>query len=174
MKKIILGFIVLFIVAIVAFIVLKGKDTYDPSKFYVEVEGKMEPGAKIDLKLPDQFDKTHTLDDDTKVIIAVFTKDAAHKVIDFLKKEPKGYLESKNAQFIADISKMPVIIRNTFALPDLQKSDYTILLIYDENLSKKFHNNKNTDKIFVIFLDNKKIKDIKYAADEKELKEILK
>lgn len=57
MKKIILGFIVLFIVAIVAFIVLKGKDTYDPSKFYVEVEGKMEPGAKIDLKLPDQFDK---------------------------------------------------------------------------------------------------------------------
>lgn len=69
---------------------------------------------------------------------------------------------------------MPVIIRNTFALPDLQKSDYTILLIYDENLSKKFHNNKNTDKIFVIFLDNKKIKDIKYAADEKELKEILK
>jgi len=131
MKKVILG-TVLVLVAIGTFVMIKGKDSYNPSKYFVEVNDGVKIGSKIDFKLPDQFDKPHTLNEDTKVLIMVFAKDTAHVVKEFLKKQPKGFLESKNTSFVADISPMSVIIRNTFAMPDLQKSDYTILLIYDK------------------------------------------
>jgi len=38
--------------------------------------------------------------------------------------------------FIADISPMPVGIRNTLALPDLKKSPFSGLLIYDKGVGK--------------------------------------
>ncbi len=174
MKKIILGIAVLAIIAIGAFIVIKGKDTYDPSKYYIKIDNGLKVGSHIDFKLPDQFDKSHQLKDDTKLLIMVFSKATGHTVKEYLKKQPKGFLENRSAMFIADISPMPVVIRNTFALPDFKKSSYSVLLIYDKNLSAKLKDEKNADKIVIVYLENREIKDIKYITSEEELKEVLK
>jgi len=174
MKKIVLSVAILAIIIAGVFIAIKSKDSYDPTKYYINAQNGINIGSAIDFKLPDQFNKSHSLNEDTKILILVFAKDTAHTVKEFLKKQPKGFLESKKAIFIADISPMPVIIRNTFAMPDLQKSNYSILLIYDKNLASKLKNEKNADKITIVYLNNKKIEDIKYITTEKELEDILK
>ena len=174
MKKIVLAIIGVLVVGVGIFVMIKGKDSYDPSKYFFEVSNGINIGSKIDFKLPDQFDKPHTLNEDTKILIITFAKNTGHIIREFLKNKPKGYLEEKKALFVADISPMPVIIRNTFAMPDLKKSDYTILLIYDKNIASKIKDEKNKDKINIVYLENKKIKDIKYITNEKELEDILK
>ena len=173
MKKIVLGLVALLILAVGVFVFVNAKDSYDPSKYFVDAKNGLAVGSTIDFKLPDQFDKPHSLDEDTKLLIVVFAKDTAHVVKEYLKDKPKGFLEEKNALFIADISPMPVIIRNAFAMPDLKKSSYTILLIYDKNIASKLKNDKNQDKINIVYLQNKKIKDIKYISTQKELDDIL-
>lgn len=174
MKKIFLVVALLAAVAIGAFIIIQGKDNYDPSKYYVKLSDGLKVGSEIDFKLPDQFDKPHELTENTKMVIMVFSKPTGHTVKGFLKKQPKGFLESKRTLFVADISPMPVVIRNTFALPDFKKSDYSVLLIYDKKLAAKLKDEKHIDKIAVVYLENKKIKEIKYISKEEELKEILK
>jgi hypothetical protein len=82
-------------------------------------------------------------------------------------------LPSKNALFIADISGMPAVIRNTFALPDFKKSPYSVMLIYDKNIAKTLKDDKNGDKITIAKLKNKEIVSIKYISTEDELKKEL-
>ena len=174
MKKIVIGVVVLVAIALGTFVIVKGKDTYDPSKYYIKAENGLKKGSVIDFKLPDQFDKAYKLKNDTRLLIVVFAKSTGHTVKAFLKDKPKGFLESKSALFIADISPMPVVIRNAFALPDLRKSDYSVLLIYDKKLAAKLKNRENADKITLVYLENKKIKDVKYITSQKELEEALK
>ena len=176
MKKIILAVLVILIVAVGALFVINGKSNYDPTKYYLKITPPNKPfdiGSKIDFKLPDQFNKPHTLSSDTKKIIFVFTKKTGHTFKSFMSNKEKGFLESKKAVAIADVSKMPTVILNTFALPDFKKSNYPILLIYDKNMAKKLKENKDINKIVVISLDNKEVKKIEYAKDEKELKKLL-
>jgi hypothetical protein len=65
---------------------------------------------------------------------------------------------------------MPVVIRNSLALPDLRKSPYHVLLIYDKKLAQKLKNKKNYKKITILFLEDKTIKNIRYIEKEEELK----
>jgi hypothetical protein len=68
---------------------------------------------------------------------------------------------------------MPTVIRNTFALPDLRKSPYSVILIYDENISKSLKNKEAEDKIAIVKLKDKKVIDVKYITTTNELKNQL-
>ncbi len=169
MKKIILTIVALVIIAVGVLFVVNGKDNYDASKYSVTATNGINVGSKLSLTLPDQFDKAHTLSSDTKKIIFVFAKATGHTVKAFLKKQSKDYLESRKALFVADISPMPTVIRNTFALPDLKKSDYAVLLIYDKEIATTLKNEAKADMIAVADLEDKTIKNIQYFTTEEEL-----
>ncbi len=173
-KKIILGLLALIVIAMASIFAINGKDNYDPSKYFAKASKGIEVGSKLDFTLPDQFDKSHSLSDNTKKLILVFAKSTGHDVKAFLNGEDKDFLKKKDALFIADISPMPTVIRNTFALPDLRKSKYSVLLIYDENIAKKLKNEKEADKIAIISLKDKVITGVKYISTTKELKDNLK
>ena len=114
MKKIFSLILILLVVGgIVVF--LNSKDNYDSSKYYL-----FKDNQTIDFKLPDQFDKAHSLSSDTKTIIVAFEKKDGHTVREYLKKHDSSLLEKNHAFFIADISKVPVVIRNMFILKDLK------------------------------------------------------
>ncbi|NPA82190.1 MAG: hypothetical protein GXO31_06230 [Epsilonproteobacteria bacterium] len=176
MKKAILAILALILIAGGTFFYINSEDNYDKSKYFAKVTPPNKPlsvDSQIDFTLPDQFSKPHSLKEDTKILIMTFSKEAAHTVKNFLKQQPKGYLEEKKAMFIADISPMPTVIRNAFALPDLKKSSYTILLIYDKEIAKKLKNEDKKNLIEIVRLNNKKAEDIKYVKTAKELQEIL-
>ena len=167
MKKVIL--VVLFaIVVVIGGVVFKNsKDSYDSSKYYFSKDA-----STIDFKLPDQFDKAHSLSSDTKTIIVAFEKKDGHTVREYLKKHDPKLLEKNSAFFIADISKVPVVIRNMFILKDLKKSKFPVLLIYDKKISTALSENK--EGIMILHLENKEIKSTKYFHNEKELDKLFK
>jgi len=173
LKKIVLAVVVLLVIAGGVLFTLNGKDNYDATKYSANVSNGLNIGSKVSFVLPDQFDKTHKVDSNAKTIIFSFAKSTGHTIKAFLSKEPKEYLPSRGAFFIADISPMPVVIRNTFALPDLKKSPFSVLLIYDKNIAKQIKNDKNADKITIVRLNDGEITDIKYITTQEELKKAL-
>ena len=173
-KKILFGLLGLIIIGGGVLFFLNGKDNYDATKFSANVSNGLNSGSTISFTLPDQFDKAHTLKADTKTLILVFAKATGHTVKEFLKKQDSDYLAKRATLFVADISPMPTVIRNTFALPDLKKSAYSVLLIYDKNIAKQLKNEKEADKIAVVTLENSVVNAVKYITTEEELKTILK
>ena len=156
-----------------ALFAINGKNNYDPSKYSATATNGLEVGSTLSFMLPDQFDKAVGLTDSTKKIIFVFAKATGHTVREFLKKQDKSYLPSRHVLFVADVSGMPTVIRNTFALPDFRKSPYSVLLIYDKAIAKNYKNVKDADKITIVTLKNKTITKIETVTSEEELKKAL-
>jgi hypothetical protein len=173
-KKILFGVLALMFVGVGVLFLLNGKDTYDASKFSADATDGLKSGSVISFTLPDQFDKSHSLTAKTKKVIFVFAKATGHTVKAFLKKKNKDFLPNQNALFVADISPMPTVIRNTFALPDFKKSSYSVLLIYDKAIAKKLKDAKNADKITVTEVENGVVGLVKHIETEEELAALLK
>lgn len=172
-KKVLLILVALIVVGGGAFYMIKGQDTYEAQKYSASVSNGLNVGSEISLTIPDQFNTSHSVNRDTKTLILTFAKDTGHTVKAFLTRKDRDYLSNKNALFVADISPMPVVIRNTFALPDLQKSPFSVLLIYDEKISEKFKDPKHKDEIGIVTLDNGVVKSVEYITTEDELTEAL-
>ncbi len=173
-KKIIILLIIALLLAGGTFYVLNSKDHYDGSQYSAKVPAVFTVGSTLDFTLPDQHGKTHVLGNDTRKLILTFAKDASHIMKDFLKQEKKGYLNNQSALYIADISTAPVFIRNAFILPDLQKSSYPVLLIYEEETAKRFRYDSKKEAIKIVTLDHKKVTNIKFVSTLKEFEDALK
>jgi hypothetical protein len=172
-KKILALIVLLIIVAGGVFYITNFKDNYDASKYSASSSSKG-IGSHIDFVLPDQFDKTHRLSDSTKTLIFTFAKATSHVVRDYLRGQSDDYLSLRDAFYVADISPMPIVIRNAFAMPDLKESAYPVLLIYDPAISAKFRDDAHKDEIMIMTLEDKTIKDIKFIKTADKLKEALK
>jgi len=172
-KKVIFIVLGLLIVGGGVLFAINGKDTYEADKYSANLSDSLQIGSIVSFTLPDQFNKSHTSNKELKTIILSFTKATGHLVKKYLTEQDVDYLPKRNAFFVADISPMPVVIRNTFALPDLKKSSFSVLLIYDKKIATKFKNEEKIDKIAVISLENGVIKEIKYISTKEELKVVL-
>ncbi|MCC6075974.1 FAD/FMN-containing dehydrogenase [Pseudomonas sp. GCM10022188] len=78
--------------------------------------------------LNDQFDRSYTLDDQLHILLVARSMDGAKLVKAALEGRPKGYLEARRAQFVADISRMPGLIGKLFAIPAMRDYRYRVLL----------------------------------------------
>jgi hypothetical protein len=164
-KKLILGIFALLIIGVGTLFIINGEDKYEADKYNLTATNGLEKGSKIDFTLPDQFDRPHSLTKDITKLIFVFSKKSGHTLKEFLKTKPKDFLTQHKTLFIADISPMPVVIRNTFALPDFKKSPFSVLLIYDKELAKKVKPKENSDKIVVVSLKDKTITNVEFFSN---------
>jgi len=173
MKKILLGLLIVFIVLVGVFFFLKGKDTYTKEQSSVSVSDGLNIGSTIVYTLPDQFGTTHTLDDSIHTLIVVFAKDTGHTVKTYFGTQSADYLAMHHVSFVADISPMPVVIRNTFALPDLKTQPYSVNLILDGAIADSFKKGAKVDKINIVTLNNKHVQKIEYVETAQQLKTII-
>ncbi len=176
MKKAVLIVVALIVLAAGALFVINGKSSYDPAKYHLRISpenSKFGKGSTIELTLPDQFGETQTLGEDIKTLIFVFTKATGHTIKAYLSDKKEDYLPKYKAAVVADISGMPVVIQNTFALPDFRKNKHIMMLIFDKEMAKKLKEGQKTDKVIVMKLDKRKVTDIKYISDKSELKNII-
>ena len=146
---------------------------YDFFKYFAALSDGLKKGSTVSYTLPDQFDKTQTLDDSIQKLILVFAKDTGHTVKEYLKAQPADYLTKHHTAFVADVSPMPVVIRNTFALPDLKKQHYSVILILDKKISDDFKKDAKTDEIAVATVKSGKIEKVQYLKSAEELKAAL-
>ncbi len=170
MKKILLALLALIVVGGGIFFFINAKENYDPTKYSTTVEpAPLTKGSKVDFTLPDQFDKPHSLEAGTKTLIMTFAKESSHVVRNFLKTKPDDYLLMHEAKYVADIHPMPTVIRNAFAMPDLRKSNYPVLLIYEEKMSALFKDPAYADDIMIVTLNNKVVESVDFVKDAKAL-----
>jgi hypothetical protein len=130
-------------------------------------------GEKIkQFKINDQFDTPQMIQESTEKIIFVFSKDKGHEVRNFLDKQSDAYLKSKNILFVADVSKMPAIIR-WFVLDSLDKYQFSIALIEDDEIAKNYRDEKRIDQIMVVNINNFIVTGIDYFDETEELKTLI-
>lgn len=95
----------------------------------------LEMGDSIEpFSLKDQFDKTVEVNsNDYETIIFSAEKDPASWVTEYLKDKSNTYLQDNKTVFISDISGMPSLITQWFALPKMKKYNYSLALITQES-----------------------------------------
>ncbi len=123
------------------------------------------------FKIKDQFEKDNVIKSDAELVLFAGDKGMSEVLRDYLKPKGKGFLESKKAYYMADISGMPSLIAKFFALPKMKKYPFSILLVNEEQ-AKSF--DKKEDNITVYTINNGKVSDIKYIKTSKELDEVFK
>ncbi len=173
MKKTLLGLLIFLVVAAGALFFLNGKDTYANNTSSATLSDGVNIDSKIDYTLFDQFGKPHTLDDSTKTLILVFAKGTGHTVKEYLGSQSADYLALHKAAFVADISPMPVVIRNTFALPDLKTQPYSVNLILEQTIADAFKKGAKVDGITIVTLNNKRVEKVEFVEDANALKTII-
>lgn len=126
-------------------------------------------GAKVELTLPDQFDTAHSIGADAKTLILAFSKQNGETVQNYLNALAKGFLSLHKAVFIMDISSIPVFVRNRFVLPELRKSAFPILLVYEKKMAKALKNKKQSKQIAFVSVEKNVVPDVKYLASQAAL-----
>ncbi|MFN9528153.1 MAG: FAD/FMN-containing dehydrogenase [Pseudomonadaceae bacterium] len=99
----------------------------------------LEPGERLaPWTLLDQHDVPYTLNDETRILLVARDMDGAKLVNAALEGKPKGYLDERQAVFLADISRMPSVIASLFALPKMRDYNYRILLDHDARIAPRY------------------------------------
>jgi hypothetical protein len=124
------------------------------------------------FNLPDQFEIKQSIKKETKKIVFVFSKEKAHIVRNFLDTKNDDYLSSKDVLFVADVSKMPAIIR-WFVLDKLDKHKYNILLIEDEKVAQNYLDETRRDKIMLVNINNFRVTGVDYFEQIYELENLI-
>ncbi len=173
-KKIAVGVLVVLLASGGALFYFKGKDNYDPSKYEAKIVGGLEeggiaPGTKIDLTLPDQFDVAQTIGPEVRTLILAFTKTTGGIVRGYLDAQPEDLLTTHKTVFIANISPLPVVLRNTIILPKLRESPYSVLLLYEAQMADALGNRAHADEITIVTLAAGEVEAVRYISSEEEL-----
>lgn len=116
----------------------------------VEVGERVAPWTLLD-----QFDHAYTLNDQARVLLVARSMDAAKLVDAALQGQPKGYLEARQAVFVADIQRMPRLIAKLFAVPAMQAYSYRVMLDRDARIAPRYPG--AVDKVLWLQLDKGKL-----------------
>jgi len=117
--------------------------------------------------LQDQHNESHAIGSDTRRVIFAASKHASQLVNDYLSTQSDNYLESRNTEFLADISEMPKIISSMFALPKMRDYPYRVLLASEAETLAMIP--RREDAITLMTLRDRQVTDISFATSSKEL-----
>lgn len=93
--------------------------------------------------LLDQNDKAYTLDDSAQVLLIARSMSAAKLMDAAMKDRPEGYLEARHIVYLADIEKMPSLIKMV-AVPAMRSAKYRIMLDQDGRIATRYGGDRDT------------------------------
>ncbi|MDF2643693.1 MAG: hypothetical protein K0R45_2967 [Pseudomonas sp.] len=115
--------------------------------------------------LLDQYDQPYTLNDQTRTLLVARSMDAAKLVNAALESKPKGFLESRQTVFIADIQKMPAVIATMFAIPKMRDYSYRVMLDRESRIVPRYAGDE--DKVLWLQLrDGKLVSQQQFSSAE--------
>jgi len=99
----------------------------------------LELGEKLaPWTLLDQHDQAYSFDTATHILLVAHDMDGAKLVKAALAEQPKGYLEARDAVFVADIQRMPALISKLFAIPAMRDYNYRVLLDREGRVASRY------------------------------------
>lgn len=120
--------------------------------------------------LLDQNDKAYTLDEDAQVLLVARSMSAAKLVNAAIEDSPVGYLEARHMIYVADIEKMPSLIK-LVAVPAMRSAKYRILLDRDGRVAGEY--NGDRESVQWLTLNNGAVVQEKRFTDGSQLKQAV-
>ena len=123
------------------------------------------------VALQDQHAKAWTIKADTRLVLFAAGRKPSNLVMEVLGEQPKDFLDSRHAVYVADMSRMPGMITRTFALPALREQPFTVGVALDDKLLAEWP--RQEDAITLIRLEAGRVARIDYARTAGELRAAL-
>lgn len=121
--------------------------------------------------LLDQFDKAYTLDQQARILLVARNMTGAKLLKAALEGKPKGFLEARQAVFVADVSRMPAVISTLFAVPAMRDYHYRVLLDSQSRVASRYP--AAEDQVLWLDLDRGVLRDSRTFTDAQALRQAL-
>jgi hypothetical protein len=136
------------------------------------VAGPIEPGRPLPaLRLKNQHDQDWQVPAGTRLVVFAAGRKASNLALTVRGAQHKGFLESRHAVYLADMSKMPGLITRTFALPALREQPFEVGVSLDETLLAGWP--RQDDAVTLIGLEAGRVTHFQYASSEAQLRTAL-
>ena len=112
-----------------------------------------------DIFLSDQFGRSVKIESSDRFVLMAFEKEVAMGIHEFITTQPKEFMSQQHIKYISDVSAVPSFAFSMFALPNMKKYPFSVMLIKDD-FGKHFE--KREGKVSVYRLNNKKITAIQF------------
>jgi len=127
--------------------------------------------ALPELELEDQHEETHSLPGETRILLFAPDRESGEVVTETLAGLDADALAERAVRYVADISGMPGIITQLFALPKLRERPYPILL--GEEAEQTSELPRRAEHVTVLELSDGAITDIRYLNSPSALRQAL-
>jgi hypothetical protein len=124
-----------------------------------------------EFTLKDQFEQPWGVETGTKLMLFSASRKASDLIQAVLGNQSKGFLASRQAVYLADMSRMPGFVTRTFALPVLRQMPFSVGVVLDEQLLADWP--RQADSVTVITLQNLRVSSVGFAANEADLRTVL-
>ncbi len=121
--------------------------------------------------LLDQFDKAYTLDQQARILLVARNMTGAKLLKAALEEKPKGFLEARQAVFVADVSRMPAVISTLFAVPAMRDYNYRVLLDSQSRVASRYP--AAEDQVLWLDLERGVLRDSRTVTDAQALRQAL-
>ncbi len=121
--------------------------------------------------LLDQFDKAYTLDQQARILLVSRNMTGAKLLKAALEEKPKGFLEARQAVFVADVSRMPAVISTLFAVPAMRDYNYRVLLDSQSRVASRYP--AAEDQVLWLDLERGVLRDSRTFTDAQALRQAL-
>ena len=130
------------------------------------------PGqAMPSVVVQDQHEQPWRITADTRLVLFATGRKASNLAMEVLGQQPKGFLATRHALYLADMSKMPGFITRTFALPSLREQPFAVGVVLDEKRLADWP--RQEDALTLIRLETGRVVAVDYAANAASLREAL-
>jgi hypothetical protein len=134
--------------------------------------GELSVGTHLEaFSLTDQFDQTHAIDAQTRVLLFSRDKDLAKMAFAILDKRDANFLRDRKASLILDISAMPRLITWAIAKPRMRRHAFPLLLDAGPGPTKSLPTEDK--KLTLVYLKGLEVQRVAYMSDAAALEKAL-
>jgi hypothetical protein len=134
--------------------------------------GPVQPGQPLPpLQLKNQHDQSWQVTPQTRLVIFAAGRKASNLVMEVLAPQPVGFLASRQAVYLADMSRMPGFVTRTFALPALREQKFEVGVSLDEKTLSDWP--REDDAVTLIRLESGRVVSHEYIRTDAQLKAAL-
>ena len=123
------------------------------------------------LSLQDQHGDSHTLDGSVRVVLFSRDMDAGKVIQQALSQDGQALLDAHSAVYVADVSRMPGLVRRLIAKPRMRKRPYLMWLDEEGDATADLPSEEGLPTL--LLLEDRRILRIEYPATPEALWEVL-